>query len=280
MRRHVVRHALSAAKPRALVSVVPETLPSTQFIIMLRDKDAEMKELRAATGAELKAERAAKDAELKAERAAKDAELKELRAEHKELRAVKDAELKAERVAAGAELKELIAAMAALRSIAERDAAALAIEKYKADTARRIIGVRASLEMCILDLWSLYGDGNKTRGTTERLQMLTAGKVLCRPLVDYVKEAAKANGLDPAKALEQLPMLYRVLSAPMHQAGFTDDVETPIEAIFNGDPLTLLLASCVYKMTRRELRLYRVVSSGEREPVHFILKEPPVQPLT
>ena len=139
--------------------------------------------------------------------------------------------------------------------------------------------MRASLELCITDLWGVYGGGNKTRGTTDRLQMLTAGKVLCRPLVDYVKEAAAANGLNPDNALEQLPSLYRVLSAPMHQAGFADDVETPIEAIFNGDPLTLLLASCVYKMTRRDLRLYRMTGSGMYESVQFILKEAPAPPL-
>jgi hypothetical protein len=42
------------------------------------------------------------------------------------------------------------------------------------------------------------------------------------------------------------------------------------------DKLTLLLASCVFKMTRRDLRMYRVFSSGEREPARFILEEPPV----
>jgi hypothetical protein len=49
MLRRASRILLSAAKPRALVSVAPaETFSPTQFLTMLRDKDAELKELRAA----------------------------------------------------------------------------------------------------------------------------------------------------------------------------------------------------------------------------------------
>ena len=182
----------------------------------------------------------------------------------------KDAELKDLRVAKDAR----DAAFSDLRLISQRDAAALAVEKHRGDTARRVIGVRASLEVCIADLWAIYGAGNKTRGPTDRLRMLTKGG-LCPPLVEYVQEAAAANGIDPRKALDELPQLYHVLSAPMHQAGFEDDVETPIDAILNGDATALLLASCLFKMTRRELRLYRI-DSGERVSFRLKLREPPV----
>ena len=267
------RGLLSAAKPRALVSVAPTETFTAPFFAMLQAKDAELKAERAAKDAELKAERAAKDAEraaaaleLKAERAAKDAE-----------RAAKDAE----RAAAAAELKGLRATMGArdaafsdLRLISQRDAAALAAALHWGDTARGVMGVRASLEVCIGDLWAIYGASNKTRGSTDRLRMLAKG--LCPPLVEYVQEAAAANDIDPRKALDELPQLYHKLSAPMHRPGFEDDVETPIDAILNGDPTALLLASCLFKMARRELRLYRMDGAGERVSVRLKLKEPPV----
>ena len=220
-------------------------------------KEEELKAERAAKEAELKAERAAKEAELKAERAAKDAELGELRKELRE------------------EVQAHNSECSSLRLIAQRDATALAAALHAVDTARRIIGVRASLELCIGELWEKYGNGNKTRLPTDRLRMLAKG--LCPPLIEYVRGAALANGLDPRKALEELPLLYHALSVPLHQAGFDSDAETPIEAILNGDATTLLLTSCLFKMTRRELRLYRI-HSGERVPVQLILVEPPVPP--
>ena len=95
-----------------------------------------------------------------------------------------------------------------------------------------------------------------------------------------MKEAALANGLDPRKAVEQLPQLYRLLSEPMHKVELHEahNAETPIDAILHGDPTALLLVSCLFKMTRRELRLYRSRWGG-RESVQLILKEPGVPPL-
>ena len=46
----------------------------------------------------------------------------------------------------------------------------------------------------------------------------------------------------------------------------------------NGNKTTLLLASCLYKMTHRELRLYRM-HMGERMPVKLILSEPRLPPI-
>ena len=263
----------AAAPFRLLASITPKGasaaahFPTSQFLAMLQAKDAELRELHVAKEAELKA----KEEELKAERAAKEAE-----------RAAKEAELKSERAAKDAELGELrkelreeVQAHNSERLIAQRDATALAAALHAVDTARRIIGVRASLEVCIGELWEKYGNGNKTRLPTDRLRMLAKG--LCPPLVEYVRGAALANGLDPRKALEELPQLYHALSAPLHQAGIDSDVETPIDAILNGDTTALLLTSCLFKMTRRELRLYRI-HSGERVPVQLILVEPPVPP--
>ena len=275
----------AAAPFRPLASITPKGasaaahFPTSQFLAMLQAKDAELRELHVAKEAELKAERAAKEAELKAERAAKEAELRELHV-------AKEEELKAERAAKDAELGELRKELreevqahnsecSSLRLIAQRDATALAAALHAVDTARRIIGVRASLELCIGELWEKYGNGNKTRLPTDRLRMLAKG--LCPPLIEYVRGAALANGLDPRKALEELPLLYHALLVPLHQAGFDSDAETPIEAILNGDATTLLLTSCLFKMTRRELRLYRI-HSGERVPVQLILVEPPVPP--
>jgi hypothetical protein len=295
--RGAARGSLSAAKPRALVSVAPTEAFPAPFFAMLQAKDAELKAERAAKDAEraaaaveLKAERAAAAVERAAkdaERAAKDAERAAAAVELKAERAAKDAEraaaaveLKDLRAAAAVELKDLRATMGArdaafseLRLISQRDAAALAAALHLADTARNVMGVRASLEVCIGDLWAFYGAGNKTRGSTDRLRVLAKG--LCPPLVEYVQEAAAANGIDPRKALDELPQLYHKLSAPMHRPGFEDDVETPIDAILNGDPTTLLLVSCLFKMTRRELRLYRM-DAGERVSVRLKLKEPPV----
>ena len=250
------RGSLALGRPRMQLRVFSTALtgdaaahfPVPQLLAMLQAKESELKELRLATDAELKAERAAKDVE----RAAMDAELKAERAAKDVERAAKDAELKAERAA--------------------KDVKAL----YDVDTSRQIIGVRASLEACIWDLWEKYAAGNKTRGTTDRLRMLTKG--LCPPLVEYVRESAIANDVDPRKALEELPLLYHALSAPMHQAGFEPDAEIPINATLNGNKTTLLLASCLYKMTRRELRLYRM-HRGERMPVKLILSEPRVTPI-
>jgi len=256
MLRRAARGFLSAAKQH-------RAFPAPIFAV-LQAKDAELK----AAAAELTGLRAA----AAAERAAAAAELTGLRVAAAAERAAKDAELKDLRAAMGTR----DAAFSDLRLIAQRDATALAVAKHEGDTARRIVGVRASLEVCIADLWAEYGGGNKTRGTSDRLRKLAGGK--CPPLVEYVHEAAEANGIDPRKALEQLPELYHALSAPMHAAGFEDDVETPIDAILNGDATTLLLASCLYKMTRRELRLYRI-SDGERVPFQLKLKEPPVPPL-
>jgi hypothetical protein len=259
MLRRAARGVFFAARPRALVSVAPPETFTAPLVAMLQAKDAELKDLRAAKDAELMAERAAKDEVRAAERVAA------------------AAELKAERAAKDAELKDERASLIDLRLVAQRDADSLAAEKHQGDTARRIIGVRASLEVCISDLWAVYGEGNKSRGPTDRLRMLAKG--LCPPLVEYVREAAAANGIDPRKALDELPELYHVLSAPMHRAGFEDDVETPIDAILNGDATALLLASCLFKMTRRDLRLYRI-ESGVRMPFQLKLKEPPVPPLT
>ena len=242
----------AAAPFRPLASITPKGasaaahFPTSQFLAMLQAKDAELRELHVA-----------KEAELKAERAAKDAELGELRKELRE------------------EVQAHNSECSSLRLIAQRDATALAAALHAVDTARRIIGVRASLELCIGELWEKYGNGNKTRLPTDRLRMLAKG--LCPPLIEYVRGAALANGLDPRKALEELPLLYHALSVPLHQAGFDSDAETPIEAILNGDATTLLLTSCLFKMTRRELRLYRI-HSGERVPVQLILVEPPVPP--
>jgi Ca2+-binding RTX toxin-like protein len=57
--------------------------------------------------------------------------------------------------------------------------------------------------------------------------------------------------------------------------GGAGDDSFRFDAILNGDPTTLLLVSCLFKMTRRELRLYRM-DAGERVLVRLKLKEPPV----
>jgi len=293
MLQHPTRRLQSLGKPRLLASIAltggaaaPFRLlasitskgasaaahfPTSQFLAMLQAKDAELKAERAAKEAELKAERAAKDAV----RAAKEAELKAERAAKDAVRAAKDAELGELRKELREEVQAHNSECSSLRLIAQRDATALAAALHAVDTARRIIGVRASLEVCIGELWEKYGNGNKTRLPTDRLRMLAKG--LCPPLVEYVRGAALANGLDPRKALEELPLLYHALSAPLHQAGFDSDAETPIDAILIGDATALLLTSCLLKMTRRELRLYRI-HSGERVPVQLILVEPPVPP--
>ena len=219
-------------------------------------KDAQVVTLQAAKDAQV----AAKDAQVATLQAAKDAQVATLQAS---LDAAKNAQL--------ANQQELLT----LSLQAQRDATFLAAALHASDTAHGIISVRATLERVIAELWQQFGM-DKTAHATDRLRMLAKGAVV----KSYVSDCAVANKMDPAKVMAALPGLYGNLSGPMHAPRLESETEkmVPIDAVLNGDPTALLLVSCLFKLTRRDLRLYRVVSGGARKAVVLTLKEPPVLP--
>ena len=155
---------------------------------------------------------------------------------------------------------------------AQRDAAALAAALHNLDTARGRVSVRAALERVIEELWAKYGK-DKTAGATERLRQLAKGA--CPGLAPYVAACAQANQLSTTQALEMLPGLYRHLSGPMHASSLDLSEDLPIEAVLQGDSTALVLVSCLFKLTHRDLRLYRM-ENGRREPFPLVIPEPPV----
>ena len=92
-----------------------------------------------------------------------------------------------------------------------------------------------------------------------------------------MQECAKTNSIDPGKALEMLPRLYRELSGHMHPTLGTGG-DRLIEAMLNDNPTALLLVSCMFKLTRRDLRLYRRTHKGGRQSVELNIKEPSCPP--
>ena len=228
-----------------------------QFAALLASKNA----LQASKDAQVATLQAAKDAQVATLQTAKDAQVATLQAS---LDAAKNAQL--------ANQQELLT----LSLQAQRDATFLAAALHAADTAEGIISVRATLERVIAELWQQFGT-DKTAHATDRLRMLAKGAVV----KSYVSDCAVANKMDPAKVLAALPGLYGNLSGPMHAPRLESETEkmVPIDAVLNGDPTALLLVSCLFKLTRRDLRLYQVVSGGARKAVVLKLKEPPVLPL-
>ena len=201
------------------------------------------------------AEQAAKDAQLAALQAAKD---------------VQQAALQAAKDAVQSELS-------ALQTVSKVDAANLAALVYEKDVAAGKIGVRSILEVVIAELWK-GNKGDGTKGATDRLQQLAKGEKELPGLRAYVQECAKDNNIDPDKALEMLPKLYRELSGPMHASSLGTGGHMPIEAVLNGDTTAVLLVSCMFKLTRRDLRLYNRDSRGERMAVVLNIKEPSCPP--
>ena len=182
--------------------------------------------------------------------------------------ASKDAQL-------AAQLSALLAskdALLAVSLLATRDAAALAAALHERDIATGRVSVRSVLEVVIAELWAEYGRNSKITGATERLRALAKGD--CPQLAPYVAQCAAANQLGEAKALAMLPDTYKLLSGPMHALSVYDEI-APVEAVLQGDATALLIVSCLFKLTRRNLQLYRV-HKGLREPVVLQLKEPPV----
>ena len=226
------------------------------------------------------AQQAAKDAQLAAlqtakdtQQAAKDTQLAAKDAQLAALQAAKDAQLAALQAAKDAVLSQF----QALSLLSQRDAMSLANALHAADIAAGSIGVRSTLELVIAELWKgNAGDG--TLGATDRLKLLAKGVKSIPGLRDYVQECAKDNNMSPKKALEMLPMLYRELSGPMHAQGSDTSGDTPIESVLNGDRLAMLLVSCMFKLTRRDLRLYRRTHDGGRQSVELNIKEPSCPP--
>ena len=218
-----------------------------QLVVMLRDKDAQLAVMLHDKDGMLRD----KDAQLAAVLASKDAQL-----------VSKDAALQASQ-----------SALLAVSLAAARDATALATALHERDIANGKISVRSVLEVVIDELWAEYGNSSKVTGATERLRLLAKGA--CPQLAAYVAECAAANQLGEAKALAMLPNVYKNLSGPMHALSVLDE-DAPIEAVLQGDATALLVVSCLFKFTRRNLRLYRV-SNGLRQTVTLQLKEPPVK---
>jgi hypothetical protein len=164
-------------------------------------------------------------------------------------------------------------ALLAVSVAAARDATALATALHECDIANGKISVRSVLEVVIDELWAEYGNSSQVTGATERLRALAKGA--CPQLAAYVAECAAANQLGEAKALAMLPNVCRNLSGPTHALSVLDE-DAPIEAALQGDATALLVVSCLFKFTRRNLRLYRM-NRGVRETVTLQLKEPPVK---
>ena len=229
---------------------------------------------------------AAKDAQLAAFQAAKDAQLASKDAQLTALQAAKDAQLASKDVQLTALQSSKDAQQAAkdalqfeyltLSLLSQRDAITLAAALHASDVASGRVGVRSTLEVVIAELWKEHGEG-KTMGATDRLQLLAKGEKSIPGLSAYVEECAKANNMDPVKALEMLPKLYRELSGPMHAPTLATgrDMDLPVEAVLNGNPTALLLVSCLFKLTRRDLRLYRT-HKGDKVVLNIL--EPKIPP--
>ena len=215
---------------------------------------------------------AAKDAQLAAFQAAKDAQLASKDAQLTALQAAKDAQQAALQAAKDALQFEYLT----LSLLSQRDAITLAAALHASDVASGRVGVRSTLEVVIAELWKEHGEG-KTMGATDRLQLLAKGEKSIPGLSAYVEECAKANNMDPVKALEMLPKLYRELSGPMHAPTLATgrDMDLPVEAVLNGNPTALLLVSCLFKLTRRDLRLYRT-HKGDKVVLNIL--EPKIPP--
>ncbi len=228
-----------------------------QLVAMLRDKDGMLRDKDGMLRD--------KDAQLFAALASKDAAL-----------ASKDAALASKDAALASKDAALQASQSALLTVsmaAVRDAMALATALHERDIANGKVSVRSVLEVVIDELWAEYGNSPKVLGATERLRALAKGA--CPQLAAYVAECAAANKLGEAKALAMLPNVYRNLSGPLHALSVLDE-DAPIEAVLQGDATALLVVSCLFKLTRRSLRLYRM-NKGLRETVTLQLKEPPAK---
>ena len=225
-----------------------------QLVVMLRDKDGMLRD---------------KDAQLAVMLHDKDGMLRDKDAQLAAVLASKDAQL----VSKDAALQASQSALLAVSLAAARDATALATALHERDISNGKISVRSVLEVVIDELWAEYGNSSKVTGATERLRLLAKGA--CPQLAAYVAECAAANQLGEAKALAMLPNVYKNLSGPMHALSVLDE-DAPIEAVLQGDATALLVVSCLFKFTRRNLRLYRV-SNGLRQTVTLQLKEPPVK---
>ena len=240
---------------------IPRTKKPTTLsfaLALLSTKDAQQ--------ASKDAQLAAKDAQLAALQSAKDAQLAALQS-------AKDAQLAALQSAKDAVLSQFHS----LSLVSQRDATSLANLLHAADVAAGTLGVRSTLELVIAELWK-ENAGDGTLGDTDRLKLLAKGVKSIPGLRDYVQECAKDNNMSPEKALELLPKLYRELSGPMHAQSSDTGGDTPIEAVLNGDRLAMLLVSCMFKLTRRDLRLYRRTHDGGRQSVELNIKEPSCPP--
>lgn len=245
----------------------PTTLSFALALLSTKDaqqasKDAQL----AAKDAQLAALQSAKDAQLAALQSAKDAQLAALQS-------AKDAQLAALQSAKDAVLSQFHS----LSLVSQRDATSLANLLHAADVAAGTLGVRSTLELVIAELWK-ENAGDGTLGATDRLKLLAKGVKSIPGLRDYVQECAKDNNMSPEKALELLPKLYRELSGPMHAQSSDTGGDTLIEAVLNGDRLAMLLVSCMFKLTRRDLRLYRRTHDGGRQSVELNIKEPSCPP--
>ena len=236
---------------------IPRTKKPTTLsfaLALLSTKDAQQ--------ASKDAQLAAKDAQLAALQSAKDAQLAALQSAKDALQSAKDA---------------VLSQFHSLSLVSQRDATSLANLLHAADVAAGTLGVRSTLELVIAELWK-ENAGDGTLGATDRLKLLAKGVKSIPGLRDYVQECAKDNNMSPEKALELLPKLYRELSGPMHAQSSDTGGDTLIEAVLNGDRLAMLLVSCMFKLTRRDLRLYRRTHDGGRQSVELNIKEPSCPP--
>ncbi len=254
---------LVRGKATQLASKKPNNLSvALALLSQLAAKDSQLAALQAAKNAEL----AAKDAQLAALQAAKDVQ-------QAALQAAKDAQLAALQAAKDAVQSEF----SALQTVSKVDAIELAALLHEKDVAAGKIGVRSTLEVVIAELWK-ENKGDGTKGATDRLQQLAKGEKSIPGLRAYVQECAKDNNIDPDKALEMLPKLYRELSGPMHASSLGTGGDRLIEAMLSDNPTAVLLVSCLFKLTRRDLRLYHRDSKGERIDVVLKIKEPRCPP--
>ena len=241
----------------------PASRDLSALLRLLASKDDLLRDLQSSKDAQ----QSSKDAQ----QASKDAQQAALQASKDAMQASKDA-MQASKDALEATLRVTERELLTTSLAAQRDAAALAAALHSLDTARGRVSVRAALEQVIEELWAKYGK-DKTAGATERLRQLAKGA--CPGLAPYVAACAQANQLSTTKALEMLPELYRHLSGPMHASSLDLSEDLPIEAVLQGDRTALVLVSCLFKLTHRDLRLYRM-DNGRREPFPLVIPEPPV----
>ena len=224
---------LVRGKATQLASKKPTNL--SLALTLLSSKDAQMQELRAA-----------KDMQLMDLRAAMNLQLEDLRAAKDALQDAKDA-LQDAKDAVQSELHDLTL-------MAQHDALHLAIAQRSSDKTFGIVGAHGALGRVTAELTSDLTD--TFLGVTDRLLLLAKGERSIPGLNAYVQECAKANSMDPGKALEMLPRLYRELSGHMHPTLSTSG-DRLIEAMLSDNPTALLLVSCMFKLTSRDLLLYR-----------------------